>query len=303
MRQFCRGAARCTSVGSRHKDPRNRRQSGPGAWVTSQEGNHDVLSTSTRTSDHHPTPPHPRSTQPRRTGTASQPTPCQRPPGTPPPPHRGQRRRSTGGAALRPRGGGSPTGRGGCLVSGLKTGITIAVYAISCEGDRRVIKPPKHFDGEKLTAWDPTKYVYEPCRCKMCVPGGKVNGVRLNPLQDPWARCHRSRGTLPGKRRRHAPHMVRCELCLWHDGEHADLVWDWTDRPTHGLWARWVAEEPMRFESLPWCETSGGPHNQACGLYRDHVSEHSWDVFAPEIETIRRKVVAENPGWFNPPGA
>jgi hypothetical protein len=57
-------------------------------------------------------------------------------------------------------------------VSGLNSGITIGVYLVSREtGERRVIKPTKHFDGEKLTAWDPTKF--EPCRCKMCAPGGK----------------------------------------------------------------------------------------------------------------------------------
>jgi hypothetical protein len=59
-------------------------------------------------------------------------------------------------------------------VSGLNTGISIAVYAVNREtGDRRDIKPKKHFDGEKLTGYDPKRYMYEPCRCKKCVPGGK----------------------------------------------------------------------------------------------------------------------------------
>jgi hypothetical protein len=59
-------------------------------------------------------------------------------------------------------------------VSGLNTGITIAVYAIDREtGARREIKPPKHFDGEKLTMCDPARYLYEPCRCENCLAGGK----------------------------------------------------------------------------------------------------------------------------------
>jgi hypothetical protein len=59
-------------------------------------------------------------------------------------------------------------------VSGVKAGISIGVYAVSLEnGERRVIKPTQHFDGEKLTGYDPTRYVYEPCRCEKCEPEGR----------------------------------------------------------------------------------------------------------------------------------
>jgi hypothetical protein len=102
----------------------------------------------------------------------------------------------------------------------------------------------------------------------------------------------------------YAPRTVRCELGRWHEGEHADWVWDWSDKPKEALWARWTAEGPMRFESLPWCETPSRPDKgDVCGLYQDHAEKHSWDVFAPEIEAIRRQVIADNPGWFNPPSA
>jgi hypothetical protein len=95
-----------------------------------------------------------------------------------------------------------------------------------------------------------------------------------------------------------APRTVRCELGLWHEGEHADWVWDWPKNPKEALWARWVAEEPMRFESLPWCETFNRPEDVACCLYRDHARDHSWNVFAPETEALRQRVIAENPGLF-----
>jgi hypothetical protein len=63
---------------------------------------------------------------------------------------------------------------------------------------------------------------------------------------------------------------------------------------------RWAAEEPMRFESLPWCETPDTPHNDVntmpCTLYRDHAGSHSWDVFDPEEEALRR-TLTDSPEW------
>jgi hypothetical protein len=56
-------------------------------------------------------------------------------------------------------------------VSGCRTGITIAVYAINREtGERREIKPSKHYDGEKLTTWSASRHVLEPCHCRECNP-------------------------------------------------------------------------------------------------------------------------------------
>jgi hypothetical protein len=95
-----------------------------------------------------------------------------------------------------------------------------------------------------------------------------------------------------------APRTVRCELGLWHEGEHSDHVWDWEDKPAEALWARWVAEEPMRFESLPWCETPGGPHDDACILCQDHARHHSWSVFDPEVEAQYQRIRAEYAGWL-----
>ncbi|MCD9874262.1 hypothetical protein [Streptomyces guryensis] len=50
----------------------------------------------------------------------------------------------------------------------------------------------------------------------------------------------------------------------------------------------------MRFETLPWCEIPGGPDGDACTLYRDHTRNHSWNVFDPKIEALRRRTLAEN---------
>lgn len=91
-----------------------------------------------------------------------------------------------------------------------------------------------------------------------------------------------------------APWSARCELALWHEGEHADYVWEWRDKPTQGLWARWATGGPMRFGTLTWCEIPDGPDSDACTLYRDHARDHSWNVFDPKVEAFRRRVLAEN---------
>ncbi|MFJ6568542.1 hypothetical protein ACIQNU_14050 [Streptomyces sp. NPDC091292] len=97
-------------------------------------------------------------------------------------------------------------------------------------------------------------------------------------------------GRLYGGDLAYAPRRVRCELALGHQDEHA---WDWPDGMAPPLWARWTTEAPPRFESLPWCETPGGPHGDACTLYQGHAHEHSWNVRDPEIEALRRRVLAE----------
>ncbi|MFD4141594.1 hypothetical protein [Streptomyces sp. NPDC058572] len=96
----------------------------------------------------------------------------------------------------------------------------------------------------------------------------------------------------------YAPDTARCELGLWHEGGHAAFVWDWKQhKPEEGLWARWVTEGPMRFESLTWCGITDGPDgDEACTLYRHHAREHSWNVRDPEFEAFRRRVLAEHAG-------
>ncbi|MCF1595404.1 hypothetical protein [Streptomyces muensis] len=93
-----------------------------------------------------------------------------------------------------------------------------------------------------------------------------------------------------------APDMVRCELGLWHEGEHAAFVWDWEHKPTEALWARWTPDGAIRFESLTHCEIEGGPDGDACYLYLDHPHEHSWNVSDPKVEAYRRRFLAENAG-------
>ncbi|KUN94037.1 hypothetical protein [Streptomyces caeruleatus] len=96
----------------------------------------------------------------------------------------------------------------------------------------------------------------------------------------------------------YAPDATRCELGLWHEGEHAGFVWDWEHKPQEALWARWTADGAMRFESLAHCEIEGGPDGDACTLYRDHPRDHSWNVVDPEMEAFRRRVLAENAGML-----
>ncbi|WP_244190636.1 hypothetical protein [Streptomyces caeruleatus] len=92
------------------------------------------------------------------------------------------------------------------------------------------------------------------------------------------------------------PETARCELGLWHGDEHAAFVWDWEHKPTDALWARWTPDGTMRFESLTHCEAEGGADGDACTLYRDHSRDHSWNVVDPEMESLRRRVLAENAG-------
>jgi hypothetical protein len=54
-------------------------------------------------------------------------------------------------------------------VSGLKTGITIAVYSVNrATGAWQEIKPKRYCHGEKLTSWNLARYRYEPCCCEQC---------------------------------------------------------------------------------------------------------------------------------------
>ncbi|MFJ6573123.1 hypothetical protein ACIQNU_37515 [Streptomyces sp. NPDC091292] len=100
-------------------------------------------------------------------------------------------------------------------------------------------------------------------------------------------------GRIYGDDLSYTPRWARCELGLWHEGEHADHVWDWPDGMAPPLWARWHTGETLRFECLPWCETQGGKDGDACTLYRDHAREHAWNVHDPETESLRRRVLAE----------
>ncbi|MFF2845638.1 hypothetical protein ACFVT5_04830 [Streptomyces sp. NPDC058001] len=93
----------------------------------------------------------------------------------------------------------------------------------------------------------------------------------------------------------YAPTRARCELGTRHQGEHADHVWDWDHEPTHALWARWNTGSVLRYESLPWCETAGGPQNDACTLYWNHPHPHAWALHDPETDALLRKALAPRP--------
>ncbi|MFF2848756.1 hypothetical protein ACFVT5_20880 [Streptomyces sp. NPDC058001] len=102
-------------------------------------------------------------------------------------------------------------------------------------------------------------------------------------------------GRVLGNDLEYAPTHVRCELGTRHQGEHADHVWDWDHQPTHALWARWDIGGTLRYESLHWCETPGGPEGDACTLYRDHARRHSWAVHDPETDALLREARKSRP--------
>ncbi|AEW94092.1 hypothetical protein SCATT_17210 [Streptantibioticus cattleyicolor NRRL 8057 = DSM 46488] len=97
---------------------------------------------------------------------------------------------------------------------------------------------------------------------------------------------------------KYATFDLRCELGLWHEGEHADHVWEWEDGMAPPLWARWTADGLLRFECLSWCEAPHLTRDEVCTLFQDHPREHSWNVADPRIEALRRRVLAEGAGWI-----
>ncbi|WP_263167698.1 hypothetical protein [Streptomyces sp. SCSIO ZS0520] len=85
--------------------------------------------------------------------------------------------------------------------------------------------------------------------------------------------------------------LLRCELQIWHEGPHADQVWDeWGCDPVVALWARWDEGIPVRCEPVPWCEPGD---NVACDFFRDHFGEHSWNVHDPEWEALAERVAEQ----------
>ncbi|WP_445400520.1 hypothetical protein ACSMX9_05940 [Streptomyces sp. LE64] len=105
------------------------------------------------------------------------------------------------------------------------------------------------------------------------------------------------------------PRRLRCELGLWHEGEHADHVWDWDHRPTHALWVRWATDgaAATRLESLPWCEAAGAAREETCTLFWGHPRHHGWQLRGdPAEESLARwlgaaKLRAGRPAPEDPP--
>lgn len=91
-------------------------------------------------------------------------------------------------------------------------------------------------------------------------------------------------------------HPLRCELALWHEGKHADHVWDWPHEHMHALWARWATDGGMQFESVAWCGTNRTVDEDPCTLYQGHEREHSWALRDPETEAAQRSALAEYAG-------
>lgn len=91
---------------------------------------------------------------------------------------------------------------------------------------------------------------------------------------------------------------LRCELGMWHEGEHADHLQDWPDDPVHAVWARWVQDGPLRVESVAWCGVNSPDGETACTLYRDHERAHSWRVTDPRVEALRRDMERIPAAWW-----
>ncbi|MDT0489133.1 hypothetical protein RM717_01265 [Streptomyces griseus] len=86
---------------------------------------------------------------------------------------------------------------------------------------------------------------------------------------------------------------VLCELGEDHGDDHADMVWDEGGRPGSAVWARWNGRD-VKLASLPWCPALTAEED-ACGLFADHPSAHTWDVTDPTLEALRQELAKERP--------
>ncbi|MFJ1592037.1 hypothetical protein ACIOD0_17560 [Kitasatospora albolonga] len=86
---------------------------------------------------------------------------------------------------------------------------------------------------------------------------------------------------------------VLCELGEDHDDDHAGMVRDEGGRPGSAVWARWD-ERGVRLASLSWCPALTAEED-ACGLFANHPSAHTWDVTDPTVEALKREVAKRRP--------
>ncbi|MFJ9621025.1 hypothetical protein [Streptomyces sp. NPDC101181] len=89
---------------------------------------------------------------------------------------------------------------------------------------------------------------------------------------------------------------VLCELGGGHDGDHAAMLWDEGGRPGSAVWARWSGDR-ARLVSHPWCPVRDA-RQEACELFADHRSGHSWEVTDPTYEAIARALAAQHAHLF-----
>ncbi|WP_411083217.1 hypothetical protein [Streptomyces sp. cmx-18-6] len=98
--------------------------------------------------------------------------------------------------------------------------------------------------------------------------------------------------SIPGHRPE--PGYVLCELGEDHEGgDHAAMLWDVRDRPESAVWVRWDAGR-ARLTRLLWCPTLDS-RREACGLFAQHPSGHSWEVTDPVHEAITLALVEQHP--------
>ncbi|MFD5031300.1 hypothetical protein ACFVWX_31885 [Streptomyces sp. NPDC058220] len=91
-----------------------------------------------------------------------------------------------------------------------------------------------------------------------------------------------------------ATHAV-CELGEGHGGEHADHVWD-EDERGGAMWFLWT-DSAHRFAVLRWCETLAADPDEACTVFAEHPSAHSWAVVDPVREALWADVERHPERW------
>ncbi len=87
-----------------------------------------------------------------------------------------------------------------------------------------------------------------------------------------------------------------CELGEKHGGEHAEFCWE-EDARGGEVWFCWSALGG-RFVLLPWCGVTGGKHDDACTLFRDHPAAHSWAITDPTREALWQDLERQHPELF-----
>ncbi|MFE2290531.1 hypothetical protein [Streptomyces sp. NPDC059452] len=92
------------------------------------------------------------------------------------------------------------------------------------------------------------------------------------------------------------PGHILCELATDHPDDHATMLWDEGGPAGGAVWACWNTHRP-RLVPLPWCPALD-PRKEACELFADHPSPHSWDITDPTDEAITHDLARQHPHLF-----
>lgn len=96
------------------------------------------------------------------------------------------------------------------------------------------------------------------------------------------------------------PGITRCELALWHEGDHCAYVKELGI--TRHEWARWVTDvAAVKLEIAPACEAESDDDpvkQQVCYLQQAHPREHSWQLYDPVHRKEQKEAMRMHPNWF-----